>query len=149
MSKKIYSEIDIHADSKAIWRTLMEFDKFPDWNPFIQKIDGNPQKGERLYARMQLNSQKPMVFKPYVRKVVEHKHFEWLGHLLIPGLFDGRHIFRLQENGNGTTTFIQEEIFSGILLPFLHKNLEKNVPLSFDAMNQALKKQVEDKNHST
>ena len=65
---------------------------------------------------------------------------KWLGHLLFPGLFDGEHSFQLIDNGNGTTTFRQSEIFKGILVGLL--NLE-NTRKGFEAMNKKLKEMVE------
>lgn len=66
-----------------------------------------------------------------------------MGHLIIPGLFDGEHIFELIDNGDGTTTFVQRELFGGILIPFFKKMLDVNTKQGFELMNKALKEQVE------
>ena len=62
-----------------------------------------------------------------------------MGHLLFPGLFDGEHKFELVDNHDGTTTFIQSEIFKGILVPLFNKMLDTNTVNGFNLMNQKLK----------
>jgi len=58
-------------------------------------------------------------------------------------LFDGEHKFELIDNANGTTTLIQSEKFSGILVPLLKKQLDDNTKRGFEAMNEKLKELVE------
>lgn len=78
-----------------------------------------------------------------VQQFEARKTFSWLGHLLIPGLFDGKHAFELIDNRNGTTTFVHSETFKGLLIPFFKKFLEHNTKIAFEQMNVALKKRVE------
>lgn len=86
-----------------------------------------------------------MTFKPKVLAFEANQEFRWIGHLLIPGLFDGEHRFQLIDNGNGTTTFIQSEKFKGILVPLFKKMLDINTVNGFNEMNQKLKEIVEGK----
>jgi len=67
----------------------------------------------------------------------------WLGHFLIPGLFDGEHRFRLEPLGDNRTRFTQSEQFEGLLVPLLAKDLDTKVRQGFEAMNQALKTRAE------
>ena len=47
-------------------------------------------------------------------------------------------------NGDGTTTFNQSEVFSGILVPLFKNKILTDVKEKFEDMNKALKKQVEE-----
>ena len=85
-----------------------------------------------------------MNFKPEVRKVDAQKTFRWLGHLLIPGLFDGEHIFELEPLAENLTRFIQREEFQGLLVGLFWRTLDTDTRRSFVAMNEALKKRVEE-----
>jgi len=67
----------------------------------------------------------------------------WLGHLFIPGLFDGEHAFRLELAGAGLTRLRQSEQFRGILVPLLPRAMYERTRQGFEAMNRALKEQVE------
>lgn len=84
-----------------------------------------------------------MTFKPKVLTLIKNKELSWLGHLLFPGLFDGKHQFQLIDNGDGTTTFIQSEEFKGLLVSFFKKKLNTNTRNGFIEMNKKLKELAE------
>lgn len=60
-------------------------------------------------------------------------------HVLLPGLFDGEHIFELKSLSEDTTLFIHRENFYGLLAPFLKKTLVRSTKAGFEAMNKKLK----------
>ncbi|MFC2087064.1 SRPBCC domain-containing protein [Bacteroidota bacterium] len=84
-----------------------------------------------------------MIFKPRGLKFSVNKEFRWLGHLFFPGIFDGEHIFELIEVDNNSTRFIQRENFSGILVPFLWKQLNTKTRKGFELMNDKIKEMAE------
>lgn len=138
----VSTEIVIKASKDQVWSVLMDFKEYPKWNPFVTNISGSNQIGDKLVVSIAPPDGKKMIFKPKVTLNEENKCFAWLGHLLIPGLFDGRHIFRLEDLGPHETRFCHSEEFSGILVPLLG-SMFPNVEKGFQLMNQALKKQVE------
>lgn len=84
-----------------------------------------------------------MRFKPVIQSLVPPNELVWLGRLLLPGIFDGRHSFELKDNGDGTMTFKHSEQFNGILVPFMRKKLNREITAGFRQMNEALKAHVE------
>jgi hypothetical protein len=134
MKKEIITQIEIDATAQSVWKILTDFDKYPEWNPFIHSLKGLPIVGQKLDARIQ-----NMEFKPTVLVFDENKEFRWLGHFLFKGLFDGEHRFQLKENPNGTTTFTQSERFKGILVRLMAKTLDTKTTAGFHAMNEKLK----------
>ena len=95
--------------------------------------------GSKITARIEPPNAKEMTFEPKVLAYEPNKELRWLGHLLFAGLFDGGHKFKLIDNGNGTTTFQQNEIFKGILVPLFKKQLDTNTKSGFEEMNKKLK----------
>lgn len=143
MGKEIITEIQINATPEKVWQILTGFERYTGWNPFIVSLTGNVEKGSRIKVELRPPGKKGMVFTPQVLVFEKNTEFRWLGKLFLAGIFDGEHIFRLVDNGNGTTTFIQQEKFRGIFVPFLTKMLDKNTRVGFEAMNLALKEQAE------
>ncbi len=143
MSKEITSEILIQASPEKVWSILTNFASYPEWNPFIKSITGEVKVGRKICARIEPPQAKGMTFKPNILVYDLHKEFRWIGHLIIPGLFDGEHIFELIDNKNGSTTFIQREKFKGVLVPLFKKMLDVNTVNGFNQMNEALKKMAE------
>lgn len=140
--KRIETAIDIAADSRAVWRVLMDFAAYPEWNPFIRSIEGQAERGQRLSVQIQPPGGRQMRFRPRVQVAQEQRAFSWLGHLLVPGLFDGHHEFRLQPVGSATRLH-HHETFSGLLAPLVWNRMEAPTRTGFEAMNQALKARAE------
>jgi hypothetical protein len=137
--KELRTWIDIDAPPERLWEVLMDFKSFPDWNPFMKEIKGDPKEGEQLQVLMKRMKGKDITIKPTVMKSVPNKEFRWLGK--IPG-FHGEHIFEIQPKENGIR-FIQREVFTGFLVPFIGNKIVNDTRPSFDRMNHALKHRVE------
>jgi len=145
MKKEIRTEVLIEASAEKVWSILVDFENYPDWNPFIKSIKGEVAVGKIIAARIEPPDAHGMTFKPKVLVFEKNKEFRWLGHLFIKGLFDGEHIFELIDNQNGTTTLVQSEKFGGILVPMFKKMLDTNTIDGFNKMNQKIKELAEKK----
>ncbi|GAA3532550.1 SRPBCC domain-containing protein [Nonomuraea rosea] len=139
--REISTSIDIQASPEQVWAILVDFDGYSSWNPFIREGAGEAVVGGRLTLRMFPESGKPMVFKPEVLAAEPGKVLRWVGHLIVPGLFDGTHQFLLTPTPTGTH-LVQSESFKGLLVPFLGKMLE-GTARNFERLNEALKKRAE------
>ena len=84
-----------------------------------------------------------MNFRPKVLKAEPNRELRWLGHLVVPGLFDGEHIFVIEPLGPDRVRFIQREIFTGLLVPLFARGLDADTQRGFEEMNKALKVRAE------
>ena len=146
MKKQIETEIAIDASAGTVWRILTDFAAHQSWNPFVREISGIPKEGEKLRVFIQPAGGKGMAFKPTVLKAEENRELRWLGRLLIPGIFDGEHHFRIEPINEKRVRFVHGENFSGILVGFMAGSLDKGTADGFRAMNEALKKRAEESN---
>ncbi len=139
-TKDIKTSVEIDASPQQTWKVLADFSKYPAWNPFIKKIEGDFQPGQVIEVEIQAEGSDPMNFEPTILQRKENKILEWKGQFLLPGLFTGQHRFILEEIGDQKTRFIHSENFYGILVPFFDfEGIEKG----FRTMNAELKKRVE------
>lgn len=143
MKYELRTEILISASPQKIWEVLTDFDNYPNWNPFIKSIQGQLNVGEKITVRLEPPDAKGITMTPKVLAFEANKQFRWIGNFVLPGLFDGEHIFELVDNKDGTTTFIQRENFKGILVGTFKKMLDNNTKRGFEMMNQQLKIQSE------
>lgn len=140
--QSIETSIIINAPAAEVWQVLMNFDLYPQWNPFIKGIKGEATLGAQLECTLQPEGMKPQVFKTTVVALQQEREFAWLGKLGISGLFDGEHHFQLIPQDD-KTLFIHKENFRGILVPLLLALIGDKTRRGFEAMNQALKQRVE------
>jgi hypothetical protein len=142
MRYALRTSVDIDAPPSVVWDVLVDLEAYADWNPYITSASGPVVAGERLVNRMEPPGGRSMTFKPTVTEVVEGRTFEWLGRLVLPGIFDGRHRFDLSERDGGTT-LEHSEAFGGVLVRFMRGSLDRHTLAGFEAMNAALKERAE------
>ena len=136
--KHLHTEIQIEADPAEVWAVLMDFDRYPDWNPFLVDVRGDAQPGERLRVTLSPPGGRRITMRPTVTELVPGRVLEWWGHLGVRGIFDGRHRFELSASSTGTR-FVQQETFTGLLVPFLSKSLDGATAAGFTLMNEGLR----------
>lgn len=139
--KVIDTWIEIAAPPSRVWEVLTDFQSYPEWNPFITSISGSARAGEKLSVRIQPAGKSGMSFKPTVLVADPQRELRWKGKVLVNGLFDGEHHFRLEPMEHGTR-FHQGERFTGLLVPLLSGTFHATEQ-GFEAMNERLKRRAE------
>jgi hypothetical protein len=141
--KELSTAIEIHAPAERVWAILTDFEHYPEWNPFVRRVEGKARVGSQLEVRMQPEGGRAMTFRPKLLRVEPERELRWLGRLFVRGLFDGEHIFRLEPLADGRIRFEQRELFRGLLVPVLSSMLDRGTRPAFEAMNRALKERAE------
>jgi hypothetical protein len=141
--KTLHTQIDIDAPAERVWDTLTNIADYSIWNRFIPHLVGTLAPGERLEVRIEPPGGAAMTFRPTVLAVQPARELRWLGRFLIPGLFDGEHQFEIHPLGPGRVRFVQQERFTGVLVPLFARNLDNHTLRGFNAMNAALKARAE------
>jgi hypothetical protein len=141
--KTLHTEIDIDAPAERVWDTLTNIADYSIWNRFIPHLAGILAPGERLEVRIEPPGGAAMTFRPTVLAVEPARRLRWVGHLLTPGLFDGEHQFEIHPLGPGRVRFVQQERFTGVLVPLFARNLNAHTLPGFKGMNAALKTRAE------
>ena len=121
--KTIEVVTEIAAPVETVWAELTAVTEYAAWNPFITTFRGDLVEGAKVEVQILPPGGKAMTFRPTITKVEENQHLEWIGRLLIPGVFDGRHSFHLEDLGDGRTRLTQSEKFSGVLVAVTGKTL--------------------------
>lgn len=126
----------VAADPATVWQVLTDTAAYPDWNPFVRRLEGDLVEGSRLTVDLQPGD-KATTLRPTVVAVVPGRSFTWLGHVGVPGVLDGRHTFSVEPDGDGSR-LVQHEVLSGALTPLFKRMLTTETPAAFVASNDAL-----------
>jgi len=140
--KRIQAVTEIAAPVDTVWAELTGFASYAEWNPFIKKFDGELTVGTRPEVQIAPPGARSMTFRPTITDVSQGERLEWVGRVLMPGIFDGRHSFRLEAIGDNRTRLTQAEQFSGLLVALTGGVLAKT-QAGFEAMNEALRVRAE------
>ena len=130
-------EARIQASSEIIWGLLTDAKNFSSWNSTISGIDGDILEGERIRIRVPGTSR---TFKPKISGVEINKRMIWSDG--IAPIFRGSRSFELNDSNNGSTDFIMEEKFDGLVFAIV-KNRLPDFKLIFETYAFDLKNEAE------
>lgn len=136
--RAIDTAITIEATPEQVWDVLTDFGRHGDWNPFMRRIVGRPEVGQRLEVQISPPGGKPSAFRPTVTAVEPGRRLEWIGRLGVRGLFDGKHSFELSSADGVTTRFEHSERFSGLLVPIVWRSMVDPTTAGFEQFNEAI-----------
>lgn len=141
---QLHTEIEIEAPAERVWAVLTDFAAYPEWNPFVRSVAGVARKGERLQVEIRPDGGRAMRFSPVVLAAEAGRELRWLGRVLLPGIFDGEHVFVIEPLEGGRVRLRQSERFGGILVGLFRAQLDRDTLRGFEAMNRALKQRSEE-----
>lgn len=146
MKAHIEQTITINTSIESVWNVLADFNSYSIWSPTIKHFFSIPSVGERSKVRLEQPDGPSMTMNPIFLVINPQKELRWKGSLFIPGLFDGEHYFILEKKSDHETVVTQGEYFSGVLVYFFRKMIYGVTSNGFKSFNEALKKQVENRN---
>lgn len=141
--KEVRTEIEINTVPERVWKILADFEKYEQWNPFINKIIGQAKEGTRIMIHIETPGGKKRKYGPTVTRVEQGRELRWLGKGSIPGFLNGEHIFTIEQIQADRVRLVHREVFDGLLTSLFGKSLDTDVRQGFEEMNKALKERAE------
>ncbi len=124
-SRHLVFEIEVPAPIEDVWKLLMDFDAYPEWNSMIS-FKGKPAPGKKVPMKVSIMDRKIVTPVTFLR-MDKNTELAWVGG--IRGLFIGEHYFQLKKIDDNSCLLIQGEKFKGLMVglswPILNKTLEK------------------------
>lgn len=129
--------LTIRASADTIWSLLTNANDFPRWNSTVTSVEGHIREGERLRLHVPGTNR---VFTPRVSGVVAAERMTWTGGF--SPVFKGVRTFDLRRRDDGSTDFLMEERFSGLMLPLVRGSMPDFGPV-FERYANDLKREAE------
>lgn len=129
-------EAKIYTNAETIWALLTDAKGFSRWNSTVTAIDGDIRQGERIRIHVPGTDR---TFRPRISDVEINKHMTWSNGL--SALFRGSRTFELRQCDNGSTNFIMQERFAGLIFAIVKNRLPDFKPIfkkyALDLKNEA------------
>jgi hypothetical protein len=138
--KEVHTEIEINASPERVWKIVTDFERYNQWNPFINRVIGQAKEGSRIEIHIETPGGKNRKYGPTVTRVEEGRELRWLGK---SWLLNGEHIFTIEQLQPGRVRFVHREVFDGLLTSIFGKSLDTDIKQGFEEMNKALKDRAE------
>ncbi len=130
-------EVNVRAKPESVWALLSDAKDFPRWNSTVTAIEGQIREGETLRVHVPGTKR---TFSPKVSGVVPCQRMAWTGGFA--PLFKGVRKFELKARPDGSTDFLMEERFSGLMLALVKSSLPDFPPI-FERYANDLKREAE------
>ena len=138
------SDFNIQASDNEVWQILIDFEKYPDWNPSLPYISGELKEGSMVSLTLGLPGKRPMNVTAKLEEIQPMKKLTWRGNVGAAWLFSGYRIFEIVALGQDNIRFTHVEDIRGILAPVFKMIMGDSVQKSHDAFNEALRKRAEE-----
>jgi hypothetical protein len=130
-------EVSIDARPERIWALLTNAKDFPRWNSTVTSIDGEIRDGQTIRIHVPGTGR---TFTPRISIVAPNARMTWTGGFA--PMFKGVRTFELTPRADGTTMFVMQERFAGLMLPLVGRALPDFGPV-FERYSSDLKREAE------
>ena len=83
--KSVHHEVSINAPAEKVWKTLMDMESYPDWNPTMKRLEGEVIEGNKVKYLFTQEEGKSYEVSSTVANIIENKLLnqkeEFLGYL--------------------------------------------------------------------
>jgi hypothetical protein len=129
----------IDAPVARVWRILEDASRYPEFDPFCERIEGRVARDAKLRVYSKLSPGR--AFPVRVVVLEPERRMVWRGGMPL-GLFRGMRTFELKPLGPTRTEFAVREVFSGPMLPLMRRVIP-DMTESFQAFAAGLKECAE------
>lgn len=140
---KIATEVALQASPDRIWKTLIDFPAYPDWNRFLRAVRGQAAPDAPLEVDLQYYGKPVQKKAGVITGFIAPKYFSWIwNHKFGAWFLSCEHVFRIKEREDGKVLFYQEVYYTGLGLKFRRRDVEHLVRQSLDKLNDDLKQRL-------
>ncbi len=140
--KELRTEIEIQASPETVWQILMDFDHYPEWNPFFYRAVGNAAVGQTVKISFKFGT-RDTTLTCRVLDLEPNRLIRWKWQIFFSWLYSGQDHFSIEPLDDTRVRFVQHEEFRGLLLPLFAKGIDTDSRRGFEEMLKALKTRAE------
>jgi hypothetical protein len=138
--REIRTETTVDAPVDVVWDVLTDLPAYAEWNPHVTRVEGDLGAGADLAIVVSREGVRDRRMRVTVTDLRPERRLEWIGRVLSPRLFEGRHTVDLEPLGGGRTRVVNRERVSGVLAGLV---VTDDPERDYEAANRALKTRAE------
>jgi hypothetical protein len=135
-----HTRIDNAAPPERVWRELVAFARYPEWNPLVGQIEGDFAAGGRIAMTITPLKRR---FSATITVFEPNQALSWVGVQGATWVICGKHYYRLERLGHDATRLLHGEYFRGAASIFLGQSTLRRMEDVFNLHNAMLKARVE------
>jgi len=134
----------IEASSEVVWDVLVDFERYPEWNPSLPAIAGELQVGSTVSMSLAMPGRPSPKVKAELTEVVPQQRLVWHGNVGADWLFAGDRQFVIDPGEGDTVQFTHVEDVRGLLFPLFRALMGSAIQRHHEGLNEALTRRAEE-----
>lgn len=138
--------IIIDAPPEAVWQVLTDTERYPEWNPYISRLEGTLALGETVEIEAVQEDGSRGTIPVVIVAFEPNRKLMWHGGSLPMGRGEHRYILEAHQqdqNGEAQTRLTHSETWSGVIVGKFTLHQFAPFAWGYPAQNKALKERVE------
>lgn len=131
----------IPAPRGVVWDVLVEFARYPEWNPFTVGVTTTGRVGDRVLLDVRLGGRR-LKMRERMRVFEPQRRVGWGLYLLGGHLLDCTRVQELEDTPDGQTRYVCYESFRGLSVPLFFGYYRAPMQEGFEAVARALRERV-------
>ena len=140
--KEIKGSVIINVPAEKVWATVTDFSSYPEWNPFVTRMEGELKEGGVFDIVVSLPERDEIKYRSTLVKMEKDKELLFKGKVRF--LLSEEHSKLIEQIEDSKCVFSQRITFKGLLTLFAGKVI-KDSQVGLNKMNEELKKRCEKK----
>lgn len=141
---KVFSDVvEINAPVEKVWQILVDFEHYPQWNPFTYRVETDLKVGSPVDLYVKLPSRGSRLQTEYIREVVEPTKLSWgmeMGSKYLLTALREQYLTPISET---RCSYYSTDLLQGGLTPIVKLLFAKSIQQGFNNMAYALKQRAE------
>jgi uncharacterized protein YndB with AHSA1/START domain len=142
-AREVSAEAEIAAPIGEVWKALVDFERYPEWNVFSTAVKTNLEVGAPVELHVDMPGRSKSIRTEWVNLVEPGRTICWGMYMLHPTLLCANRWQELHELEAGGTRYFTVDRFSGLLVPLMMSLYEEPMRQGFQSVADGLKAWVE------
>ena len=133
----------VAASAETVWGILVDFERWPQWNPSVPSISGDARVGSTLALTLAMPRRPSAKVKATITELDPERRFSWHGNIGGDRFFAGTREFEIDPQPDGTVLVTHVETVTGLFFPVFRAIMGSAIQEHHDNLNAALKDRAE------
>jgi len=140
----VYSDrVEINAPQQRVWQILYDLKRYPEWNPFTEKVVTSFKPGSPVELHVNLPGRGKRLQREFITGVKPPQSLGWGMNMLHDSILKARRWQTVEALADGRCCYHTEDHISGALSPLVKWLFYRSMRDGFNAMAYALKQRAE------
>ncbi len=136
-------QLTINAPQQLVWKILLDFPRYPEWNPFTYQVITTLKVGDPVDLYVNMPKRGKRMQREFIQSVSAPNHVAWGMHMGAPWLLQALRTQHIDAITDQSCLYYSNDHLEGLLTPLVKLLFGHPIQIGFNSVAQALKRRAE------